>query len=103
MLPSTPGAQAEHLPGNVCCVLAAVDETLKQRAGTLNNLLIGPKQHLFIMMQTPHDFLKRPQSFSGRFDGEMEPCMTRESALLYIQCLLADLEQNHEYWMVGRI
>lgn len=47
MPPSTPGAQAEHLPGSVHCVLAAVDGTLQQRAGVLNNLLIGLKAASF--------------------------------------------------------
>lgn len=103
MPPSTPGAQAEHLPGSVHCVLAAVDGTLQQRAGVLNNLLIGLKQHLFIMRQTPHDFLKGPQIFSDKFDREMEACMTGKSALSYIQCLLANLKQNHEYWVVGHV
>lgn len=55
------------------------------------------------MRQTPHDFRKRSQSFSDRFDGEMEACMTGKSALSHIQCLLAALEQNHEYWMVGHV
>lgn len=43
MLPGTPGAQAEHLPGNVQSALAAADGTLKQRAGVLNNLFFGLK------------------------------------------------------------
>lgn len=47
MLPGTPGAQAEHLPGNAQCVLAAVDGTLMQRAGMLNNLFFGLKAASF--------------------------------------------------------
>lgn len=47
MPPSTPGAQAEYLPGSVHCVLGAVDGTLQQRAGVLNNLLIGLKAASF--------------------------------------------------------
>lgn len=47
MLPGTPGAQAEHFPGNVHRVLAAVDGTLKQMAGMLSNLFFGLKAASF--------------------------------------------------------
>jgi len=51
--------------------------------------------------QTPHDFLKRPQSAADRFDAEVEAHMTGKSALSYSQCSLAAFKQNHEHWMVG--
>lgn len=56
-----------------------------------------------IMRQTPHDFLKRPQSLADRFDGEVEACMTGKSALSYGQGSLAAFKQNHELWMVGHV